>query len=85
MEIKLRIVVIRTIEATKEASLLYFWHNIIVITAEGIAAWIRIIFFTNPVMENIVTISKATKNPPRILNNEARNAVFAELILISVS
>jgi hypothetical protein len=36
-------------------------------------------------MENSLISKKATKNPPRILNTEARDAVFAALIFISVS
>ena len=38
IEITLRTVVMRTTEATKEASLLYLAANIIAITADGIAA-----------------------------------------------
>ena len=78
-------VVIKTIEATKEESLLYFAVRIIVITADGIAASIKIMFFTSPVIENILIIKNATKNPPIILNKEARNAVFADFIFIPVS
>jgi hypothetical protein len=75
----------RTTEATKEASRSYFDANIIVITAEGIAACSNIMSFVNPSMENRLIITNATENPPRILNTDARQAIFAASTFISVS
>ena len=78
-------VLIKTALATKAASLLYFWHSIIDITAEGIADCNKIIFFVTPVIEKRATIKKPTKKPIPILNKEAKKAILADFNLISVN
>ena len=78
-------VLIKTVLATKAASLLYFWQSIIVKTAEGIDASSRIMFLVMPVIEKRATIKKPTKKPIPILNKEAKKAILADFNLISVS
>jgi len=85
IEIMLSTVVIKTTEATNEASRLYLAAKIIDITAEGMAPWSTMISRTNPSIEKSLMIKKATRNPPKIRYAEASSAIFTALICISPS
>ena len=84
MEMMLRRVLTKTIDAANSASWLYFWQRIIDIMAEGCAASTRTMPRSIPCNPNNEVMMKAKVNPPRILSNDAPSVVFIEVIFIFV-